>query len=409
MIHTGSARGFYRTFLYLLMPLVAVSAWSQSTPVAPVASDWDREAVEFIGESRAQAAVLRRWLQSTGDRAQSFMGQPLPSEGFFLRVVLGWTTNDYGRVGANQAVRHGRCVQQVLVENYDRVSRGAADEVLASLLLARYVMANTACDESARGTWNATVRELIPSLPRWLIEGMPRNLDVELQAADSYATLQLLLRGDLPTVSAILDEPERLDPGGYTRLKVNPVHGVFVRWLLGSPGGEARLRALSACLGLVTRCSVDRLVPLFEAVDSVEALERAWVAWVRHLEFEVFLPGSVHPVHLDLLWEALLLTPGESGIPVNAELKAGSDVGDLLPWRDAEWMAALLTQKRLRLQRLALGRGEAFVAVIDGYNAYLDALRDGLAPARVAELWRAAQAAAEALRVRMMGTESEMD
>ncbi|MBN1556546.1 MAG: hypothetical protein JW951_00200, partial [Lentisphaerae bacterium] len=200
--------------------------------------------------------------------------------------------------------------------------------------------------------------------------------------------LRLWRAGRLPTVTDFL-------AGGGAAAARGPMSGLLVGWLADRPDRAARFGAL------FERLAAGRTAPpgwFCEAVlgyGGAADLEEAWDAWMLQQERTVYEPGRASPAAWEALAAERLLYPGAFGIP-HAVGTAPLRLRDLMHWRDAPWLEAAVESKVRRLRLMALGRGEAYGAVVEHYAAYLNALRGDADREVLVELLEEAEALHEA-------------
>ena len=120
-------------------------------------------------------------------------------------------------------------------------------------------------------------------------------------------------------------------------------------------------------------------------------VEQAWEEWVMARGRTVHEPGIPTPRARKELEAALLLYPGEFGIPLAYPVPPGSGFRWLINQRKEAWVSSFAATKSASLAVVAVGRGPEIQAVAQAHLDFLDALAKGQSKRRLKEKLKAAE------------------
>lgn len=348
---------------------------------------------EFVGTNAVENMLLGQWAELVAERTGQLLSVPLPFDGRRVRLVVqAGDTDDCGVHAPSELYSDGLRIQRLVMPAIECLDDERVLNALCRLLLSGYVA--TAAD---RGVPRTGAQPLFGRIPPWLAQGVARNLTAEWRAVNSRHVVARWQEGRLPLLKDWLARAAEA-PGENRYL-----YGVFVDWLLDCRDRPARTRALFRHIAGGGAVTADWLVALLPGANSAADLEELWDSSMLVRKRVVFRPGTIPAEAVRQLRAALLLYPGDSGIPLASSVEQGSGLGTLLEHRGARWVPVFCRAKVGALQLMAAGRGPAFHEVVDRYTAFLNALAAGKGRRQLSRLLEEAEAAHAELETKYGG------
>ena len=240
------------------------------------------------------------------------------------------------------------------------------------------------------GRRDAGTRGPLPA-PNWLSRGFAQNRTASLRASNAETVFRQWQAGAVPSLLQFLQGQE--EPNDEERSLHRAMCGLLFRWLQLQ---RERENVFSGMFGLladgrpVLASDLCRLLP---DCGTAMNLEERWDEWIYRQRRIVHDPGKPSQLAVDQLRAQVLLYPGDSGIPLTANLDRPIRFVDLVGIRDAEWVPTAAASKIASLRIIAVGRSRAFARVVELYCRFLSELQGRRRPKQLRELLRAAEEA----------------
>jgi hypothetical protein len=354
------------------------------------------------GTDAKESLLLARWLEETSARVEQITGSSIPfADGETLNFTLHRMGNvEKPSVETTWDVQDGRFLQRLVVltrtEAVDEDVQGA----LCLLLLNRYVWAIAATNPPGRQ---------VRSVPHWLSEGLSQNLDAEFRARDAARVFEVWQEGKALSIAAFLEVASRAPgtgrtrqprtgeegekkpedspapaeappapvdapPPGMTKEMARAMSGVSVTWLLSLSESPARLGRIFARLAAGDPVSAEWLITTIPECRSLADLRERWDDWILRQKRVVHKPGVLTARSVEELRWALLLYPGDCGMPLAGTPNQWVGWRGLIGRRGEPWMPAFAANKSSSLRVSATGRGKEVEDVVECYAEFLEAL-----------------------------------
>ena len=323
--------------------------------------------ISVSGPQASANAYLLEAVQLQRTAMEALLRLPLPFHGQRIRLQVlppaREELDDDQEVLLRTEFVLGDLTHRLMLPNYESAFSPTAREALIYALLSVYVV------DAGRGN-------TVPFLPPWFWQGVMHVLhpdDVKI----TLDYLDVLWRsGRVPPLAQFLRDAQE------DRLEAEDAifAGALVHWLASRPSHERIMPQLLTAFARQEPIDVDWLRARLGA-DPDEQFDR-WILAQRRIVRGV---GTVLPSHVEQLQEAILLYPGQHGIPRSAAVPWGAQLHTLVAYRDRTWFQEAVQQRRSSLQLLLQGRPARFQEIVDAFIAVLDGVARGEDPAILEE------------------------
>ena len=221
--------------------------------------------------------------------------------------------------------------------------------------------------------------------PRWLAAGLARLADTAVRQGDFDETRALWFRAELPPLPELAAEDAPFPSAEPA------VAAQLAAFWLSFPDPAARFRDLCRLLGSGVPWTPGLFLSTSLGTSDPLAGDRAFDAWLWGRVHHVLSPGATTPELVARTLVALQLFPGRDGVPADLADRP-QPLERLLEPESAAWAPVAATELRLRILRLAAGRGDAYRAAVEEFADILaDLARGGRRARRAAERLPAAR------------------
>lgn len=215
--------------------------------------------------------------------------------------------------------------------------------------------------------------------PRWFSAGLARLLDPAVRQKDYDESRDLWFRAALPVL------PDLVAEAAVFPCADSAVAAQLAAFWLSFPDPPGRFRGLCRLLGGGVPWSPG--LYLSTSLGDSDPLDgdRAFDAWMWGRVHHVLTPGATTPELVARTLVAMQLVPGRDGVPADFADRP-QPLERLLEPENAPWAPEAATALRLKVLRMAVGRGDAFRAAAGEFASVLgemarDARRAGRAAA----------------------------
>lgn len=223
--------------------------------------------------------------------------------------------------------------------------------------------------------------------PRWLAAGLARLQDAAVRQGDYDATRDLWFRAQLPPL------PELASANAPFPSAEPAVAAQLAAFWLSFPDPAARFRDLCRLLGSGVPWTPGLFLSTSLGTSDPLEGDRAFDAWLWGRVHHVLSPGATTPELVARTLVALQLFPGRDGVPADLADRP-QPLERLLEPASAAWAPEAATALRIRVLRMAAGRGDAYRAAVGEFAGILaDLARGGRRARRAAERLPAAREA----------------
>lgn len=327
----------------------------------------------IISASTVTNYFVMKWAEDLADRYERVTTTRVDTGPGAIRIAVRAQGAHGGRIGIEQIASGVQMMQRLVITNMSQVDQESAREALCYLFLSREIRVR-AHGRSAEPA----------SVPYWLSEGISQNLHTDLRSRNRDLVLDRWQRGEM----RLLPEEVRLDQArlavvqeesGHlaTDLDYRALCGVFCSWMLALDKETHVLDRIVDRLAGGRTTSAQWLAACVPEADTVLGLDTAWDDWLLRQKRIVDRPGETTLGVVVRLRAALLLYPGDSGIPVRNGGFQRMGFHELIEERGGAWIPAFCASKSIELQVLEVGRGEDFKTVVEAYCLFLEALAQG--------------------------------
>ena len=302
-----------------------------------------------VGRVQADVMDVVRWLEATLSRIEGITKIETPySRDLPFRVLLGGTAGEPSRV-VGHAGHPGRGIAPRLeITQYRQADQEQAERLVCRLIFTDYVAARASPDTAI-------------DPPRWLWLGAAQSLYREQRGQSGEEVLSLWERGELLPVSEYL---EGRQPAGTL---TPDLCGAIFWWLTSLPASEGLMEAVFVRLAEKVPISSAWIAEQLPDIELGADVEQAWEEWVMARGRTVHEPGIPTPRARKELEAALLLYPGEFGIPLAYPVPPGSGFRWLINQRKEAWVSSFAATKSASLAVVAVGRGPEIQAVAQAH------------------------------------------
>ncbi len=341
----------------------------------------------------ARGTEIARWAEGVAQRVANQFG-PIPFERGETVLIEGATRAGLDALlHAGQGCREGVVWQKLTMRNLEQLEAEQADEVLAGLLISRYVQA----------AQDPTARCVSPGrAPDWLVVGLIHHTSPELKARDREAAIQRWTVGQLESLSGLLDR-YFIPPGRWPEKADSTL---LVSWLLDSARGTALLGEALRLQGQGQMPDAAWWANQVIGAPDIARAQREWDLWIAELQNrtqtlsagDARMLARVHLLPLPALESA-------GGPP---EL-AGEPLSVLIRHRDEPWVRSLAVRLALRYRLETIGLEAEAVDLATRYAQFLDAVAQRGSTRSLKKKWAEAEERRVAFEVMVEGRQRYLD
>ena len=223
--------------------------------------------------------------------------------------------------------------------------------------------------------------------PRWFAAGLSRLQDAAVRQRDYDETRALWFRAALPPLPELAAEDAAFPAAEPA------VAAQLAAFWLSFPEPAERFRDLCRLLGSGVPWTPGLFLATSAGISDPLDGDRAFDAWLWGRDRHILSPGATTPELVARTLVALQVFPGRDGVPADFADRP-QPLERLLEPANAAWAPDAATALRVRVLRLAAGRGDAYRAAAEEFADILaDIARGGRRARRAAERLPAAREA----------------
>ncbi len=310
---------------------------------------------------------LSRWAEGVASKLEESTGlDVLTGINRKLRIVVrDEETHSPPGVDFLYSAINGKLVLTMVIRNYDSVSIRRCRLILCKMLLVNWI---------AERKVRASAREIAAFLnnhdpPQWFTTGLWLDIDHSIHGRINDSAMGKWENGKVPIVTSLLKTFSReVDKDN------RDVVWAFFSWLKTIGKKKVVFDRILGRIASGREITSQWLAGLAEQ-GSVEDLELDWDSFFLERRRMVLTPGMPSLGALRQLEGQLLLYRGNSGIPLDGEIKEKNGLASLIEKKGVPWLDEFVRSKTVSLRLTAMGRGKDFREVVESYCLFLEKLQ----------------------------------